>query len=111
MSPKVNKMNYNEGEVSFICCTSIETFPDVWWFTDSAKIDTSRQQFTVDMETDESSERKTSLMVICGKEIKNDFLVFGIGENLFATHQLSQKCFSIVENCSGKYMDRVHWFV
>ena len=67
------------------CCTETDNVPSLWWFRENAgfrQVNIERQFFILDInETYLSSEEsKISVALICGKDMDNKRVLYGIGE-------------------------------
>ena len=84
MSPKLNKLSDYRSDISFTCCTETDDVPSLWWYsedTEHRRVNIVGQSFMLDInDYNINSESKISVLLICGKEIENRRLLYGIGE-------------------------------
>ena len=84
MSPKVNKLSDYRTESYFTCCTEADDVPSLWWYgedTEHRRVNIVGQSFMLDIsDSNLNRESKISVLLICGKEIDNRRVLYGIGE-------------------------------
>ena len=89
MSPKINKIDEQGGEMFFTCCADNETFPSLWWYTESTTItliDTEAEEhrFVIHVETylqgNHGHGGGDTVILICGREHIDGIMLFGVGK-------------------------------
>ena len=86
LSPKVNEISEYRSEISFTCCTETDNVPSLWYmyreYHEFRPVNIGEQSFMLVINDSNhlSRESKISVALICGKELNQKTVLYGIGE-------------------------------
>ena len=97
MSPLIRKISDKRSEIIFTCCTETDEVPSFWWYfknTELRPVDMVGQLLKLHINDSNLSSSASNELValICGKEMHNGLVLYGIGElanNLYLTTRMS----------------------
>ena len=97
MSPLIRKISDKRSEIIFTCCTETDEVPSFWWYfknTELRPVDMVGQLLKLHINDSNlfSSASNELVALICGKEMHNGLVLYGIGElanNLYLTTRMS----------------------